>query len=124
MRFVNPLPFVRDIETSKNFYTSTLGLSVVADHGNFVMFESGFAIHDGVDLFRSVFGIDEPSAIPYGRKNLVLYFEDADLDKAFDRISPRVELIHAIRKEPWGQRVFRFFDPDRHVVEVGEPQQG
>lgn len=122
MRFVNPLPFVRDIETSKNFYASTLGLSVVEDHGNFVMFENGFAIHDGADLFRSVFGTDDPGGTDYGRKNLVLYFEDADLDKTFNRISPRVELIHAIRKEPWGQRVFRFYDPDQHVVEVGEPQ--
>ncbi|MEM9631519.1 MAG: VOC family protein [Pseudomonadota bacterium] len=122
MRFVNPLPFVKDIETSKKFYTSTLGLSVLEDHGNFVMFESGFAIHDGAELFRTVFGVEETSATPYGRANLVLYFEDADIDKTFNRISPRVDLIHDIRKEPWGQRVFRFFDPDKHVVEVGEPQ--
>ena len=31
-------------------------------------------------------------------------------------------LVHPIRMEPWGQRVFRIFDPDKHVVELGEPQ--
>jgi uncharacterized glyoxalase superfamily protein PhnB len=52
----------------------------------------------------------------------VLYFEDADLEAAFGRIAGAVELIHGIRREAWGQRVFRFFDPDGHIVEIGEPQ--
>ena len=59
---------------------------------------------------------------PYGQKNLLLYFEDHDVDAAFVRISPYVELIHAVQRQAWGQRVFRFYDPDRHVIEVGEPQ--
>ncbi|ABD57009.1 VOC family protein [Jannaschia sp. CCS1] len=121
MRFVNPLPFVDDIETSKSFYSSVLGLSIIQDHGNFVLFDTGFAIHDGKSLFKSVFGQDDTTASPYGRRNLVLYFEDLALDAAFERISPRVQLIHEVRLEPWGQRLFRLFDPDRHVVEIGEP---
>jgi hypothetical protein len=32
-----------------------------------------------------------------------------------------VELIHPILQQAWGQRVFRFYDPDRHIVEIGEP---
>jgi hypothetical protein len=23
-------------------------------------------------------------------------------------------------EHPWGQRVIRFYDPDRHIIEVGE----
>ncbi|MEO1678153.1 MAG: VOC family protein [Pseudomonadota bacterium] len=122
MKFVNPLPFVEDVERSRDFYAGVLGLSVLQDHGNFVMFEGGFAIHDGKSLFRNVFSCDDTSASPYGRRNLVLYFEETDLDGAFTRIRPNVQLIHDIRDEPWGQRVFRFYDPDQHVVEVGEPQ--
>jgi hypothetical protein len=30
-------------------------------------------------------------------------------------------LLHPLREQPWGQRVFRCFDPDGHIVEVGEP---
>lgn len=33
-----------------------------------------------------------------------------------------VELIHPLRREPWGQRVFRFHDPDGHIVKISEPQ--
>ncbi|MGD1882956.1 MAG: VOC family protein [Paracoccaceae bacterium] len=122
MRFVNPLPFVKDIEASKRFYCSTLSLSILEDRGNFVKFANGFAMHDGGALFRTVFGVENTSALPYGRGNLVLYFEETNLDETFARISQDVVLIHAIREEPWGQRVFRFFDPDRHVIELGEPQ--
>lgn len=122
MKFVNPLPFVNDIERSKQFYADTLRLAVLEDHGTFVKFEGGFAIHDGASLHRTVFGVADARSTGYGRANLVLYFEDADLDKTYARISPEIDLIHAIRKEPWGQRVFRFFDPDRHVIELGEPQ--
>ncbi len=120
MRFLNPLPFVGDIEKSKSFYSGILGLSVAHDHGSFVQFENGFAIHDGKSLFKTVFAQDDTVATPYGRGNLVLYFEDPELDAAFGRIAPHVSLIHEIRQEPWGQRVFRFFDPDQHIVEIGE----
>lgn len=122
MQFVNPLPFVADIETSKEFYSELLGLEILEDHGNFIKFESGFALHEGSSLFRTVFSADDTSSGRYGRGNLVLYFEEADLDAAFRRLEPKVDLIHGIRKEPWGQRVFRFFDPDGHIVELGEPQ--
>ncbi|WP_424540407.1 hypothetical protein [Sinorhizobium medicae] len=27
-----------------------------------------------------------------------------------------------IERQAWGQRVFRFYDPDEHAIEVGEPQ--
>ncbi len=121
MRFVNPLPFVQDIENSKSFYSDVLGLSIIQDHENFVMFDNGFAIHDGKSLFKSVFAREDTASAPYGRGNLVLYFEDLGLDETFGRISPHVQLIHEVRLEPWGQRIFRFFDPDQHVVEIGEP---
>ena len=123
MRFINPLPFVADIERAKDFYRDLLGLVVLADHGDFVRFEGGFALHEGASLHRTVFGDAPASDASWGRDNLVLYFEVQDLDGAFDRLAGRVDLIHPIRREPWGQRVFRLRDPDRHVVEIGEPQE-
>jgi uncharacterized glyoxalase superfamily protein PhnB len=58
---------------------------------------------------------------PFGRHNLLLYFEDDDIDACFARLSGRVQLIHPLVRQVWGQRVFRFYDPDRHAVEIGEP---
>lgn len=59
---------------------------------------------------------------PYGRRNLLLYFEHDDVDAAFEKLAPHVELIHPVERQEWGQRVFRFYDPDGHAVEIGEPQ--
>lgn len=121
MRFINPIPFVQDIGRSRDFYENRLGLRVLEDAGNFVRFETGFAIHDGSALEQAVWGDALQSSEPYGRRNLLFYFEHEDVDAAFESIAPHVELIHAVERQEWGQRVFRFYDPDGHAVEVGEP---
>jgi len=41
MKLMNPLPFVEDVEKSRRFCSGVLGLSIIQDHGNFVMFEGG-----------------------------------------------------------------------------------
>ncbi|MCQ4629869.1 VOC family protein [Shinella sp. CPCC 100929] len=122
MRFVNPIPFVRDIGRSRDFYRDRLGLKVLEDFGTFVLFETGFAIHDGRALEQTVWRKETGGEEPYGRKNLLLYFEHEDVDAAFAAIAPHVELIHPVERQAWGQRVFRFYDPDGHAIEIGEPQ--
>jgi len=122
MRFVNPIPFVRDIGISKIFYCEMLGLKVMRDFGSFVMFETGFAIHEGKSLEMTIWGQTSAVSEPYGRQNILLYFEHDDLDALFERIASNVNLIHPIPMQSWGQRVFRLYDPDGHAVEIGEPQ--
>lgn len=122
MRFINPIPFVRDIGRSREFYEKRLGLKVVEDAGSFVLFETGFAIHDGAALEQTVWGNASETSVAYGRRNLLLYFEHDEVDAAFESIAPHVELIHPVERQAWGQRVFRFYDPDGHAVEIGEPQ--
>ena len=122
MRFVNPIPFVSDINRSREFYTNTMGLKILQDFGNFVLFETGFAIHDGCLLEPTIWNKEFGFEVPYGRKNVLLYFEHDDVEAAFENIAPHVELIHPVARQAWGQRVFRFYDPDGHAIEVGEPQ--
>ena len=31
----------------------------------------------------------------------------------------KIEYVRPVFEHRWGQRVVRFFDPDRHVIEVG-----
>jgi catechol 2,3-dioxygenase-like lactoylglutathione lyase family enzyme len=122
VRFINPVVFVRDIVISKKFYCEVLGLKPVQDFSTIVIFENHFAIHSARELLITVYGQDPgESEEPLGRENLLLYFECADLDEAFAAIGGRVELIHPILRQAWGQRVFRFHDPDHHIVEIGEP---
>jgi uncharacterized glyoxalase superfamily protein PhnB len=87
-----------------------------------VFFEGGLAIPDARNLTaHSVRGDDLPSE-DQGRWNLKLYFERAELDACFGRMAGSgAEIIHPIKRQAWGPLVFRSFDPDRHIVEIGEP---
>lgn len=122
MRFINPIPFVRDIDRARAFYRNVMQLQIRADYGNFVLFEGGFAIHEGQSLALTIWKQNDAAPDAYGCRNLLLYFETDDIEAAFARIAPQVDLIHPVEVQPWGQQVFRFCDPDRHAVEVGEPQ--
>jgi catechol 2,3-dioxygenase-like lactoylglutathione lyase family enzyme len=121
MRFINPIPFVSDIGRSKAFYEERLGLTIARDFGNFVLFETGFAIHEGRSLEQAIWKESRGSGEPYGQRNLLLYFEHGDVNAAFASIAPHVDLIHPVERQTWGQRVFRFYDPDGHAIEIGEP---
>ncbi len=123
LKFINSIAFVKDINTSKAFYAELLGLKIVEDHGVFVLFEDHFALHQARELAVTVWGADCPSGTDQlqGRHNLLLYFETEELEQMFTRLKDQVKLIHPIRRQAWGQAVFRFYDPDGHVVEIGEP---
>jgi hypothetical protein len=49
------------------------------------------------------------------------YFECEYLDELERMLRKRnVEFLHSVLTESWGQKTIRFFDPDRHLIEVGE----
>ena len=49
------------------------------------------------------------------------YFEEDDFDKFTDKLKEYdIEYVHPIMEHSWGQRVVRFYDPDKHIIEVGE----
>lgn len=123
--FVNPLVFASDLAASVDFYRDLLGREPIERHTYFVLFDNGFAVHDGTELLRSIYPARPPEhAATWGRDNLALYFESDDLDADHTRLASRYPLIHPLRREPWGGRIFRLHDPDRHVVEIGEAPFG
>lgn len=117
MKFVCPLITVSNISRSRSFYESILNQKVKFDFGENVTFYGDFAIH--LDShFKKLIGNNE---IIRGSNSFELYFEDDDLDSLAEKLaSNNVELIHSVREEPWKQRVVRFYDPDRNIIEVGE----
>lgn len=113
--------FVKDIEISKKFYTQILGLKIALDFGKNVIFEAGFAIWE----------INENHIIPQlletGKWNnpsvhrFELYFETGQIQPVFETLkSKNVCFLHEIHEEAWGQQTIRFFDPDQHLIEIGE----
>ncbi|KLK87660.1 glyoxalase [Methanoculleus sediminis] len=122
MRFVCPLIVVRDVEVSRAFYEEVLDQRVLHDLGENVIFEGGFAIHLR-SHFSDLIGVAESDIVP--GKNAELYFEEDDLDAFMERLegTDSVNYVHGPIEQPWGQRAVRFYDPDTHIIEVGEPME-
>ena len=124
IKYQSAVLFVREMHRSRSFYEGLLGQLVVMDHGPNVAFANGLALWQADRASEIVYGSREHEGSPLGRRNLELYFETDSLDAAWDRLQvANVPVVHSIREQPWGQRVFRVHDPDGHVVEIGEPMQ-
>ena len=113
--------FVEDIETSKKFYIGLLGMAIDLDFGKNVIFKNGFAIWEiqNNHIIPTSLGLDKIS--DSGINRFELYFETENLPDIFNTLkSENVIFLHQIHEEPWGQHTIRFFDPDNHLIEIGE----
>ncbi len=119
MKYICPLIVVNDIQISGKFYEDVMGQKVKFDFGVDIQFEGDFSIHDK-EHYRKLMGKD-PFSISHRSNSFELYFEEDDIENAFSRIKESgAEIIHEICEQPWGQRVARFYDPDGHIIEIGE----
>ena len=122
IKFQSSVIFVKDVEASRRFYEELLGQEVLMDHGPNVGFVGGFAIWQVDHAHQMIFGRSPDERSQLGQGNCELYFEADDLDAMGARLSDAgVQFVHPLREQPWGQRVFRLYDPDGHIVEFGEP---
>jgi len=114
---------VNDIEKSKNFYNFILSQKIVMDFGRNVGFEGGLAIWEKDYALNLIFQ-EEIKNIQVGANNAEIYFEFDDLDGLFTRlIEEKIKVIHPIREHPWGQKAFRVYDPDNHIIEFAEKME-
>ena len=117
MKFKNPLLIVTNMETSVEFYRKVLGLHKIMDFGANVTLTGGVCLQT-LDSWRGFIGTD---AVAFGTNNTELYFEEDDFDAFAEKLKGfAVEYVHPVQEHAWGQRVVRFYDPDRHIIEVGE----
>jgi catechol 2,3-dioxygenase-like lactoylglutathione lyase family enzyme len=117
MKFGLPLLAVNSVEASKKFYGDLFDQQVVLDLGRNVTFSGGFAIQEG---FAELLDLpaDSVTSKPH---NMELYFEAEDFDAFMNRLgSYEVQYVHPPKKYPWQQRVVRIYDPDGHIIEIGE----
>lgn len=117
MRYICPLVVVEKIDKSRLFYETILGQTVKMDLGENIIFNGDFAIHQK-DHYRKLIG---NRVITKGSNNFELYFEDDDLESIVLKLKENnIEFIHEIIEQPWRQRVIRFYDYDKNIIEVGE----
>ncbi|MCP4539035.1 MAG: glyoxalase [Chloroflexi bacterium] len=122
IKFQSSVFFVKDVGVSRRFYEGLLSQQVEMDFGPNVGFVGGFAIWQVDHACQTIFERAPGGMGQLGRENCEIYFETDDLDTVHAQLSEAgVEFAHPLREQPWGQRVFRFYDPDGHIVELGEP---
>ena len=114
---------VKDIEKSKHFYNVVLGQKIVMDFGRNVGFKGGLAIWEKSYALNLIFQ-EKAQEIKVGANNAEIYFETEDLDNLYKRlVNEKSKVIHSIIEHPWGQRGFRIFDPDDHILEFAESME-
>ena len=117
MKYNGVLIAVSDMENSRRFYSDVLGLKVVEDFGANVTLEGGIFLQT-LDTWRTFIQSDQVVLPNHAGE---LYFEEEDIEGFCDRIaSLDICYVHPLFEHRWGQRVVRFYDPDGHVIEVGE----
>jgi len=120
VKFKNPMLVVKDIERAKEFYKQVLGLKTIMDFGANVTLTGGVSLQTVESWAEFIHkGTDE---INFGGNNVELYFEEDEFDDFIKKINliENIDYVHPIFEHSWGQRVVRFYDLDKHIIEVGE----
>ena len=117
LKYTSTLIAVADMEKSKQFYHDVLGLEVVADFGDNVTLDGGIALQT-MNTWKTFIRTDNV-VLPNNAGEL--YFEEEDMDTFCDHLKKfDICYVHPLFEHRWGQRVVRFYDPDKHIIEVGE----
>jgi len=116
-KYICPLVVVTDITRAKQFYCEALKQEIKHDFGENVVFHGDFAIHDERH-FRTLI---ENGEIARKSNSFELYFEDDSVEQVANSLKKmEIEFIHDVKIQPWQQKVIRFYDPDKNIVEIGE----
>lgn len=119
MNYQVTLIVVEDMERSRAFYRTVLGLEAVADFGANVTLECGIALQTTQSWLGFIGAREED--VRFGGNACELCFEEDDFDGFVKKLASHdIEYVHPVIEHAWGQRVVRFYDPDRHMIEVGE----
>jgi len=116
-----PMIAVRDVEASSRWYRATLGFESghggaeyeqLLSAGRIVMQLHHWDVHEHPHL-------GDPYAARHGN-GVVLWFEDTDIDAAFDRaVGAGADVLSSLRINPLANhREFWLRDPDGYVVVV------
>lgn len=121
MKLKNILLVVDDIEKSKAFYRDLFGLHTVTDFGGNVILTEGLVLQER-RIWERVIGKETVK----GGNDAELYFEENDIEsflKKLEESSYPVEYVNPLMEHDWGQRVILIYDPDWHVIEIGESME-
>ncbi|MFQ9515276.1 MAG: VOC family protein [Eubacterium sp.] len=121
MKLKNVLIVVRDIEKSKEFYKDLFGLEVIADFDGNVVLSEGLVLQE-----KKIWEGFIEQKVVCGGNDVELYFEENNIDTFWERLEEskyEIEYLNKCIEHDWGQRVIRIYDPDKHIIEIGESME-
>jgi len=108
---------VSDVNASRRFYEDVFGLKVYQDYGKCVGFTCGLSLMQDFEWLVNV----PKEKVMKEPNNIELCFEEEKFDDFLKKLKGYgVRYLHDATEQPWGQRVIHFYDPDGHIIEVGE----
>jgi len=118
MKYLGTVLSVSDIQVARKFYEDLFGLEVDQDFGINISFVGGIALQQEFDW---IVGVPKEKILK-DSNNMEIYFEGEDFDGFIEILKgyPEIKYVHEAKEAPWGQRSARFYDPDGHIIEVGE----
>lgn len=118
MKYVCTVISVADIDAARKFYEDLFGLVVYQDYGKNIAFTCGLALQQDFDCLVSI----PKEKVLKKSNNAEVVFEEQNFDGFLNKLKecPEIEYLGEVIEHSWGQRVIRFYDPDGHIIEVGE----
>ena len=118
MSLKNILLVVENVETSALFYQELFGLQVRNDFGGNVILSEGLVLQER-KIWESLVDVK----VAGGGNASVLYFVESNLEafqEKLDRSRFEIKYLHRLKCYEWGQKAIRLYDPDGHLIEIGE----
>ena len=120
MNFVSIRLIAADMRTMVGFYEMVAGQAadwLAPVFAEIVTSAATIAIGsvDTVALFK------EGSAEPLANRTAIIEFMVDDVDAEFERLKDKVEIVHAPKLMPWGNRSVQFRDPEGTIVALFSP---
>jgi len=122
IRFHSTAIFVKDIAVAKKFYIETLHQVIEHDFVKNVILKNGITLWEisNSHIIPRELGLESVRNEQSAR--FELYFEAENLEQLATGLEALgIQFLHPLHEEPWGQRTIRIFDPDHHLIEIGEP---
>lgn len=126
MRFKGPAAYISNLARSRAFYEEVLGLTVlrVMSRGETpiaVASTEGLSIWLASDAYAALFG--DASLAPQDLRggNWENTFETEAYEEIYRQLRDAgAAFLYEPRTLPWGQRGFRVYDPDGHILDISE----
>jgi uncharacterized glyoxalase superfamily protein PhnB len=120
MKFASTRLIAADIKGMVAFYETVTGLSadwLAPVFAEIVTPTATLAIGSAetVALWK------EGSAEPGANRTAYIEFQVEDIDADYERLKDKVQLVHALKTMPWGNKTFQFRDPEGTAVSLYMP---